>query len=351
MVHNDLKALLDRFQDLTILVLGDFFLDRYLDIDPELAETSLETGLEAHQVVRIRNSPGAAGTVANNLGALGVGRILALGAVGTDGQGFDLKAALHRARVETSHLLEVPNLFTPTYTKPILADTARELERLDIKNRSVTSPDLEQQIIRALRDLVGKVDGVMVMDQVQERNCGIVTDTVRRELESVAAAKPDTLFFADSRTRIGEFRGVIVKANRDEAAAVVRPDNPSDLDTGQLAPDARTLVRRNGRPVVITLGPEGILCADGHSVHQLPGIPVPDPIDIVGAGDSVSASVLSALCAGATLPRAAQLGILASSITIQQIGTTGTASPEQILDRFAKTFPDGWSPSGHACDP
>ena len=67
-----LEALLSRWPGLQFVVLGDYFLDRYLDIDRALAEVSLETGLEAHQVVAIRNSPGAAGNVAANLAALGV---------------------------------------------------------------------------------------------------------------------------------------------------------------------------------------------------------------------------------------------------------------------------------------
>jgi len=49
---------------------GDYFLDRYWDIDPDLDETSIETGLIANQVSRVRCYPGAAGTVASNLRAL-----------------------------------------------------------------------------------------------------------------------------------------------------------------------------------------------------------------------------------------------------------------------------------------
>ncbi|MFO0925838.1 MAG: hypothetical protein U0736_02230 [Gemmataceae bacterium] len=52
---------------LTVGVLGDLFLDRYLDLDGTLTEPSLETGLDAYQVVAVRSYPGAAGTVVNNL--------------------------------------------------------------------------------------------------------------------------------------------------------------------------------------------------------------------------------------------------------------------------------------------
>ena len=65
MNRDRLDALLDRLPAVRVLVVGDFFLDKYLIIDHQLAEVSLETGLEAHQVVEMRTSPGAAGTVAN----------------------------------------------------------------------------------------------------------------------------------------------------------------------------------------------------------------------------------------------------------------------------------------------
>jgi len=58
----------------TIGVLGDLFLDRYLDLDAARTEPSIETGLDAYQVVSVRSYPGAAGTVINNLAALGAER-------------------------------------------------------------------------------------------------------------------------------------------------------------------------------------------------------------------------------------------------------------------------------------
>ena len=74
-----LAELVARFASLEIGVLGDFFLDKYLDVDPRLAELSVETGKTAHQVAAIRHSPGAAGTVVCNLAALGAGACMRSG--------------------------------------------------------------------------------------------------------------------------------------------------------------------------------------------------------------------------------------------------------------------------------
>ena len=63
-------AIANRYPQLRIGVVGDFFLDRYLHIDPAKAETSIETGLPVYNVVEVRSQPGAAGTILNNLVAL-----------------------------------------------------------------------------------------------------------------------------------------------------------------------------------------------------------------------------------------------------------------------------------------
>src|SRR6059058_351508 len=91
-----IEDVLGRLPYLTVGVLGDLFLDRYLDVDARLTEPSLETGLDAYQVVQVRSVPGAAGTVINNLVALGVGRVCPIAVIGDDGEGHELRQALGR---------------------------------------------------------------------------------------------------------------------------------------------------------------------------------------------------------------------------------------------------------------
>jgi len=90
------------------------------------------------------------------------------------------------------------------------------------------------------------------------------------------------------------------------------------------------LYRRSGKPVFLTLGDDGILAFHPGGPTHVPAIPVTGPIDIVGAGDATMAGIVAALCAGADVSEAAQMGCLAAAVTIQQIGTTGTASRAQI---------------------
>src|SRR5438105_10531302 len=117
LTYPSLEQILDRIPSLTIGVVGDLFLDRYLDIDAALTEPSIETGLDAYQVVRVRSFPGAAGTVINNLVALGVRRVCPVAVIGDDGEGYELRQALQRQRlVETEWVFHWVGRRTPTYT-------------------------------------------------------------------------------------------------------------------------------------------------------------------------------------------------------------------------------------------
>jgi bifunctional ADP-heptose synthase (sugar kinase/adenylyltransferase) len=108
-----LQSLISQFPNTHLLVIGDYFLDLYLDLDRSLSETSLETGLEAYQVVGVRSSPGAAGTVTSNLRALDV-QVTALSAIGDDGRGYELLRGLEQRGVDAASLIQVDGLFTPT---------------------------------------------------------------------------------------------------------------------------------------------------------------------------------------------------------------------------------------------
>ncbi len=322
-----LGEILEALPGKSVAVIGDFFLDQYWIVDPALAEISLETGRNAHQVVDVRVSPGAAGTVTSNLAALGLGRIEAVGLLGEDGSGFELIRALKDMGVSTEGIIRSEERFTPVYTKPLQRremGSDEEQERFDLKNRVEMSRLLEERILDGLGRAVDSVEALLVLDQVQEENCGVVTARVRERLAELGDRRPELIVLADSRAHIGRFRNVMIKPNESEAslAAGARSD-VEDL--------ARGLCSRCRRPVFVTRGSQGISLFDGVRFGTIPALKVPGPLDTVGAGDSASAALASALAAGCDAFEAAQLAVLAASVTIRKIGTTGTASPAEIL--------------------
>ena len=126
------RKILDKFRDLRVLVAGDVCLDRWCRYDPALADASRETGIPRIGVVGTEVTPGAAGTIANNLAALGAGHVAVLGMVGNDGFGYELRGALAARGISHDLLVEAPGVATFTYTKLINAQTgAEDLPRVD----------------------------------------------------------------------------------------------------------------------------------------------------------------------------------------------------------------------------
>ena len=333
-----LDELTAKFPESRIAVLGDFFLDKYLDVDPALAEVSVETGKTAHQVTAIRCSPGAAGTVVSNLAALGAGSLHAIGLTGDDGESYELRAGLARLGCTAEHLHYDPARRTPTYLKPRDFDDpslAGEHERYDTKNRDATPEAIEQQIVNSLDALLPQIDAVIVADQIEQPECGVVTAAVREALAARAKRHADVIFWADSRRQIREFRHLIIKPNQFEAVGKEDPLPGDAVDPDQLRAAIDRLRRQTGAPIFATCGADGMVVSDPE-LMVVPGVRVEGPTDPTGAGDSATAGAVLALTAGAGFPEAALLGNLVASITVEQLATTGTARVEQLPPRLRR---------------
>ncbi|MFM7803211.1 MAG: bifunctional heptose 7-phosphate kinase/heptose 1-phosphate adenyltransferase, partial [Verrucomicrobiota bacterium] len=311
----------------------------YFDIDPERSEVSIETGLPVHNITGVRCLPGAAGTILNNLVVLGVGTIRCLGLRGDDGEGFELQRALAARRgVDLAGFVAVPGRHTFTYTKPLLHRPGRppeELSRLDLKNVTTTPESAQAAVVAAMDRVADDPDGAdawMVMDQVDIAETGVVTVAVRERLGRLSAARPELPILADSRRSLEGWPAAHWKMNAAELARLA--GRPLE-DLASVVSAARSTALRLGRPVFVTMAEQGMIgaSADGAVAHA-PAHPVVGPIDIVGAGDSVSANLTAALAAGANLPEAMQLAMAAAHCVIHQLGTTGTASVADLRSRM-----------------
>ena len=286
-------------------------------------------------MTRVRSQPGGAGTILNNLCALGVGEIYPAGFCGADGEGYELRrelAAMPGVRLD--HFLETPLRHTFTSCKPVVTEpgrSPRELNRLDQKNWTPTPLELSGRLGAAVADLAARTDALALLSQVDIAETGVLTEAVLRHVGQAAATHPARVMLADSRRGLAGFPQVIFKMNAAELCALTGTSASADL--GDIARCAAALARTNDRPVFVTLAERGLLAASpqGQTEH-LPAHAVRGEIDIVGAGDAVTANLTTALAAGANLREALELAGAAASIVIHQLGTTGTASVAQIRE-------------------
>jgi rfaE bifunctional protein kinase chain/domain len=327
-----------RYASLRVAIVGDFCLDRYFDIDPARQEISIETNLPVHNIVRVRCQPGAAGTILNNLVALGVGHILPIGICGDDGEGFELRRSLEaRAGTDVSFFVSSSQRRTFTYTKPLVFNPGKppeELSRLDIKNWTTTPETLQDAVIAAMRKAAAQVDAIILLDQVDVAETGVITAKVLDAVRSILAERPNLFAIADSRRGLKDYPKVALKMNRAELSAMTGMDY---RDLKEIQSAVTNLAEAHGRSVFVTLAERGIVgAAPGKDAVHRNALPLRGEIDIVGAGDSVTANVTAALAAGADIDEAVELSIAASSHVIHQLGTTGTASIPEMESLMAR---------------
>ena len=326
----------ERFQEITgryaaqrIAVVGDYSCDRYLEIDPAKTETSIETGLPVHNVTRVRAQPGASGTVVSNLAALGVDELWPVGFCGSDGEGYELYRALEQTPgVRMKYFFESEDQATFTYCKPLmmhLGQPPQELNRLDSKNWHPTPVNLQHQLANAVRSLTDQVDAIIVLDQVDTPETGVVTQSL---LDALAEVADNSFIIGDSRRGLKDWPSIIYKMNAAELAQLT--DQTSEPEQA-----ARTLAAQTGSPVFVSLSEHGIVGAqpDGRSENR-PALPVSGEIDIVGAGDAVMANITTALASQADLGEALELANAAASVVVHKLGTTGTASISEISGKL-----------------
>ena len=319
-----IQEILDKFRGLRVLVAGDVCLDRWCRYDPTLADPSRETGIPRIGVVATEVTPGAAGTIANNLAALGAGRVAVLGMIGNDGFGYELRAALAARGISHELLVEAPGVATFTYTKLINIETgAEDLPRIDFVYTQALPESVERELIDRLERAAPDYDAILISDQAETSQGGVVTPAMREAIARLAVALPDKLIWVDSRLRAEHFRHTVVKPNQQEAeAASVRALGRVDY------PELRR--RMQARCLVVTHGGDGALVIDDSGERWAQAKTVENPVDICGAGDSFSAGAAMALVATGDPLQAAHFGNLVAGITIMKKGT-GTASPQEVL--------------------
>ena len=327
----EIASTLANLSRVSVAVIGDFCLDIYWVIDRSASETSIETGLQTEPVRLQRYAPGGAGNVVMNLVALGVQQVYAVGVLGYDPFGCELKRLLDSPRINGSGLIsQAEGWATHTYLKPC-AD-GHELNRIDLGNFNSLSKAAEDELFAKLEGILPKVSVVLINHQV---TASIHTSpSFRKRLEQVITSHPQLTFIVDSRGYHEAYPKAIHKLNeREVMRAAGKPvETKEDVSLEELIQQARLLYERWKSPLVVTRGARGCVVFAGDDPRQIFGIQLPGRLDPVGAGDTFSSALAATLSASANLTAAASVANIAAAITAQKLFQTGTASPDEILE-------------------
>jgi rfaE bifunctional protein kinase chain/domain len=327
------EEILQRISTLKVGVIGDGCLDVYWHADMTQSELSRETPHYNLPITRERFAPGAAGNTAVNFKALGCQEVSFCSIAGNDWRGQQLKGDLRSRGINDAYVQFEEGRVTPAYCKVILQGlqgVRQEAPRIDFVNSQACSDAAQHRVVQQLDRMAAEVDVISVTDQLEY---GVVCAGVRDRLGYWA--KQGKRIVVDSRDRIGEFKGVVLKPNELEALRWYHGSLKHPQATeAELLKAGHRLSEVSEEACCITWGERGAVWFENGQMTFVPTRPVPPPTDIVGAGDSFTAAFLSAWGVGCIGPEAVAFAHLASAVTVGKCGETGTASPEEIRDRW-----------------
>ena len=315
-----LEELVDAFDRVELLVVGDLVLDGYVwgDVDRLSPEALVP-------VVRVQEETevlGGAANVVRNIVALG-GNARFCSAVGTDAAGQRAAELLSALGVDPAGLVPVSG--RPTTRKTRIIARSQQVVRFDHESTLPLPDEAARSLSAAVERAILGADGAIVEDYGK----GVLEEPLARSLMRTFAnaALPVAV---DPKTDLSPYRGAaLLKPNLREAEELsgVRISGPGDL--GRAVERLRKQV--GGGAVVVTRGMEGMTLFEGEAAGN--GVEVAtvarEVFDVQGAGDTAIAGLVLALRAGASLIEAAVIANAASGVVVGKVGTA-TASADEV---------------------
>lgn len=323
---------LDAFSRVRVLCIGDVMLDRF--IEGTVKRISPESPVPVLSVNGENAVPGGAANVARNIAAQG-GHCTLIGVVGQDAVAEQLRQAISKTALVDAHLVAAPG--RPTTEKVRFVAHGQHMLRTDTENASAISPETERMVLDTAAALIERHQVVVLSDYAK----GLLTETLVQGVIGMAQARSIPVIVDPKSKTFERYAGAtVVTPNAKEVFDACGID-PTDDDAKAVA--AGDLLRLQARigAVLVTRAHRGMTLVgpDGHEHIRASAREV---FDVVGAGDTVVATLALSLGAGNPLREAASLANLAAGIVVGKRGTA-TVSHAELLDELQRLGQGGLS--------
>ncbi len=321
-----IEKAIDKFADCTIGVIGDSVADIYIMGKAE--RISREAPVMVVRKEEERHIPGCAANTVNNLIGFGC-TVMPLTLVGDDDAGRSLKGYFESRGVSTDGILTDPGYETVTKTRIMVGDANRikhQVIRVDHEPQPRVPVEIEPLVLETLKRLDSVVDAWLISDY----NYYFVSDRVVEKMTEIAG---DKIVVADSRYRIGLFKGMrCVTPNESEAESAAGHLIGSDREAREIG--WALLSQLDADSLLLTRGNKGVILFEKSGMmNEIPIIGDEEVVDVSGAGDTVAATMALALVAGATSLEAAKLANCAAGVVVMKSGAA-TCSTAELRSRL-----------------
>lgn len=317
-----LDELLAAMRGKRVVVVGDVMLDVYLRGDVE--RISPEAPVPVVRVRERRYALGGAANVAANVAAAGA-RPLLVAAVGADDAGARLRKMLRAIGADDRALIDT---MRPTTAKTRLVARAQQMLRVDEEEDGDLAGSDVQRVLDALLPRVARADALVLEDY----NKGLLVPGVITAAIDAARNRGVPVVVDPKYRNFFTYRGATVfKPNRRELESALGA--AVDLDAEAALP--LTVERLGVDHLLLTLGERGMaVVSAGGSVRQIPTT-AREVYDVVGAGDTVTAYLATALAAGATALEAAVIANYAAGVEVGKLGAA-TVTTDEVRGAFVR---------------
>lgn len=303
-----LTGTISRLGSAKILVAGDLMLDTYTI--GKARRISPEAPVAVVQVLREDNRPGGAGNVILNLVSMGA-QVVAVGRVGDDSAGEQLRKALMAEMVDVRGLVVQKNAATPVKNRVIAEN--QQIVRVDYEQITPIPELLEQQVIELLPELMQGVSIVAISDYGK----GFLSRTLLSAIIESAKMRGIPIIADPKGADFGKYNGTtVIKPNLSEAYAAA--GLPLDSPLEHVADKVLQLVQ--AQMLMVTRSEAGISIFHADGKRQDFSVKAREVKDVTGAGDTVLAMLACAMASGLPIEEAVQLSNVAAGLAIERFG-------------------------------
>jgi len=312
-----LTPVIERFELIHVLCLGDVMLDRFTY--GSAARISPEAPIPVLSISHQQSMLGGAGNVVRNLLSLGATATL-VAVTGDDAEGREIDFLLNSDENLTAALVSSGR--RPTTVKTRFIADGQQLLRADAEVTHALASDTANKVIAQFEQALTKADIVILSDYAK----GVLSDEVLKKVIGLAkiAGKP---VIADPKSAdFSRYSGVtLLTPNRKEM--IEAADLPCDTDKN-VEQAARSVMDRDAiETLLVTRSEAGMSLVGADTAHHIPA-QAQEVFDVSGAGDSVIACLALAIGAGADMGEAAMLANLAGGVVVAKSGTAAVTRDE-----------------------
>jgi D-beta-D-heptose 7-phosphate kinase/D-beta-D-heptose 1-phosphate adenosyltransferase len=307
------------FCDTTILVVGDLMIDKYIHGD--VNRISPEAPVPVLSVRGERNVAGGAANVALNTAGLHAKTIIA-GVIGDDPAGEELLKLLGRSGVCDAGVIR--DRSRPTTRKTRVVCGNHQIVRLDEEVTEDISEATAFELLGKIIRLLEQVDAVILSDYGK----GVLAQHLPQAIISECRRRNTPVLVDPKRHDYSAYRGatcITPNLKEFQHALELLGLRHEPLDTS--APKLRRYLRCES--LLVTQGADGMTLVTDKSLVHLPAM-AEEVFDVSGAGDTVIATMSTALAAGLPLQSTIELANAAASIVVRHSGT----APINWLDLY-----------------